>query len=121
MESAYRVLVIDDDAAIRMLCRINLELDGHAVVEAGSAAEARAALAAGAPDAVLLDLHIGATSGRDLLAEIRAAAPAAGIAFLTGSADGASLRDAGADAVIGKPFTIDELRETVQRLVSAHR
>ena len=116
MKRAVRVLVVDDDAAIRMLCRVNLELDGYAVVEAASADEARAALSAGPPDAVLLDVHIGGVSGLELIEAIRAAAPDAGIALLTGSAEHEALAGAGADAIIAKPFTIEELRETVERL-----
>ena len=36
----YTILVVDDDPALRMLCRVNLELDGYAVLEAGSVDEA---------------------------------------------------------------------------------
>ena len=52
------VLVVDDDASLRLLCRVNLELDGFRVLEAGSLAEGTAMLAAGEFDAVLLDLHL---------------------------------------------------------------
>src|SRR5258708_33623108 len=68
-----RALVVDDDAALRMLCRVNLELEGFAVREAATVAEAAAALAAERPDVALLDVHLGGEQPHDLLAQIRAA------------------------------------------------
>jgi len=121
VETAFRVLVVDDEPAIRLLCRINLELDGHRVSEAATLAEAEAALHGAQFDVVLVDVHLGGADGRDLVAHVRAVAPGTAIAFLTGSADRTSMENAGADAVIGKPFTIEELRETVERLGFARR
>jgi DNA-binding response OmpR family regulator len=112
------VLVVDDDPSIRLLCRVNLQLDGHEVHEAGTLAEARAAIAAHRPDVVILDVHIAGGDGRDLLSELRASRPELPIALLTGTADRDELLRAGADALIPKPFTIDELRQTVDRLAA---
>ena len=112
------VLVVDDDRSIRFLCRVNLELDGWQVLEAATLAEARNQIAEGDVDLVLvlLDLHVGAGRGLDLLAELRAVRPDVPVALLTGSAEAPA--EAGADAVISKPFTLDELRETVHSLVA---
>lgn len=111
------VLVVDDDAAIRLLCRVNLELDGHRVAEAGTLDEARAALAAEPVKVVLLDLHIGNERGVDLLRELRQERPEVAVALLTGSPQERSPdEEAAADAVISKPFAIEELDETVRRL-----
>ena len=110
------VLVVDDDESLRMLCRINLELDGYRVIEAGSLAEARDALAAGGIDAMLLDLHLGDGDGRDLLASLGSERPP--VALFTGSeAIGPELRSA-ADAVLAKPFGIERLAETVRGLIA---
>jgi DNA-binding response OmpR family regulator len=110
------VLVVDDDRSLRMLCRVNLELDGHRVLEAGSHAEGAEALAAGGIDAVLLDLHLGDGDGRDLLASLGAGRPP--VALFTGSeAVGPELR-ASAEEVLPKPFTLNELRATVARLLA---
>ncbi len=108
------VLVVDDDASIRLLCRVNLELDGYRVLEAGTLDQARRALAEA--DVVLLDVHVGTGDGIAFVKEVHAARPAAGVALLTGTADLDTEHDA--DALIGKPFTLDELRETVERLGS---
>jgi DNA-binding response OmpR family regulator len=109
-------LVVDDDESLRMLCRINLELDGYRVIEAGSLAEARDALAAGGIDAMLLDLHLGDGDGRDLLASLGSERPP--VALFTGSeAIGPELQSA-ADAVLAKPFGIERLAETVRGLIA---
>ena len=62
------VLVVDDDDSLRMLCRINLELEGYSVIEASSIEGAQEVLAAGSVDAILLDLHVGQGDGRQLIA-----------------------------------------------------
>jgi two-component system, OmpR family, KDP operon response regulator KdpE len=112
------VLVVDDEPAIRLLCRINLELEGYEVVEAGTLAEARAAVEAGNLSAVLLDLRIGRESGRTLLAEIRNRVPPLPVALVTGSAELHPAGDGTADATLVKPFTIAQLIRTVHTLTS---
>ena len=44
------VLIVDDDQSLRLLCRVNLELEGYGVIEARDAAEAEEALAGGDVD-----------------------------------------------------------------------
>lgn len=106
------VLVVDDDPSLRLLCRVNLELEGYRVVEAESVAGARAALADEAVDAILLDVHLGNEDGLTLLPAIEEDGKA--VALLTGS-PGVHLPDGA--VVIGKPFSIEELCDTVGRLV----
>ncbi len=110
------MLVVDDDASIRLLCRVNLELDGFRVLEANCVDEARSVLADGSVDAVLLDVHVGNDDGVAFLAELKRAQPALGVAMLTGTVDADRILGEGADAIIRKPFTLDELKETVERL-----
>jgi DNA-binding response OmpR family regulator len=118
---AKTVLVVDDDESMRMLCRVNLELEGYRVLEAGSLAEARRHLRDEAVDAVLLDVHVGREDGRELLREIRSGRPACGIALFSGSSEAEVVTGAGADAVIPKPFVPDYLVRVVGRLVLGAR
>ena len=67
------VLVVDDEPSIRLLCRINLELEGYHVVEAGTLGEARDAVESHDVSVVLLDLHLRHESGRALLEDLGAA------------------------------------------------
>ena len=115
------MLVVDDESSIRMLCRINLELDGYRVVEAASLDEARAALAAQPLSAVLLDVHLGAHTSYDFVAECAAHVPRIPVALLTGSADGHTTQIDGVDAVLPKPFDVDRLAETMRRLAPLER
>jgi DNA-binding response OmpR family regulator len=114
----YTVLVVDDDASIRFLCRVNLELEGWTVREAASIAAARAELADDTIDVVLLDVHVGRESGVELLEEIRTRLPALPVVLLTGSFGTRSVEGVAADAVIAKPFTLGELTETVRSVAS---
>jgi DNA-binding response OmpR family regulator len=109
----HTVLVVDDDASIRMLCRLNLELDGWSVREAATLAQAREQLVPEGVDVVLLDMHVGSENGVEFLRELRRERPGLKVAMLTGSDD---LQDIDADAVISKPFKIDELRTTAAGL-----
>jgi two-component system, OmpR family, KDP operon response regulator KdpE len=109
------VLVVDDDDSLRLLCRVNLELDGYRVLEAASAVTARVLLASEQVDALLLDVHLADGDGRDLLRELRAGLPP--VALITGTTEADALEGL-ADEVIPKPFEIDDLRATVGRLVS---
>jgi DNA-binding NtrC family response regulator len=110
------VLVVDDDPSLRLLCRVNLELEGYAVVEAGSIHEAQEALGNGLVDVVLLDVHLGNEHGMALFPTIEERGLAAATALLTGSPGNALPDDA---VVIPKPFAIDDLTGTVARLAAS--
>ena len=107
---------MDDEPAIRLLCKVNLELGGYEVREAGSLAQARELLAGVA--VVLLDMHVGNERGDALLVELNEANIP--VVVVTGSVD-LTLAAEKADAVLGKPFTIDELEATVARLAGHAR
>jgi DNA-binding response OmpR family regulator len=110
------VLVVDDDAAIRFLCRVNLELDGWTVREAATVSEARAVVADAQIAVVLLDVHVGRESSLDFLAELRVDHPGLPVAMLTGSVGTPTLDGVSVDAVIPKPFRPLELTATIRSL-----
>ena len=103
---------MDDDASLRLLCRVNLELAGFVVDEAGTVAEAEAALD-DPPDVVLLDMHLGGDESTGLLSRIHDAHIP--VAVVTGSVDVAEYRGV-ADAVLTKPFLPSKLVEIARRL-----
>jgi len=115
VEGKRVVLVVDDEPAIRLLCRVNLELAGYEVLEAATLDQARARLDDRSVDVVLLDMHVGRERGDTLLRELKEVGTP--VAAVTGSTDIASLRGV-ADAVLPKPFTIDDLEATVARLAA---
>jgi two-component system KDP operon response regulator KdpE len=117
-----RILVVEDDAINRALVRAVLtsatdpEVSGSTLVEVSTVAEARAAFAAARPDVVLLDVQLPDGNGLGLVGEIaRAEAPCAVVALSAGvlSEQRAAALAAGCDAFVSKPYTADELLDTL--------
>ena len=111
-----RVLVVDDEPSIRLLCRVNLELDGHEVLEAETLEFARQALAQGDIDVVILDVHLHGERSDDLIPECHARRPPVPVVLVTGSADISLGGLSEADAILPKPFELDALLSTVRTL-----
>src|SRR5262245_58022743 len=85
--SATRVLVVDDEPSIRLLCRVSLERDGHVVVEADSLAGAKATLAAEDVHVLVLDVHLHGELGEALASECHARRPPIAVVDLREIAD----------------------------------
>jgi DNA-binding NtrC family response regulator len=118
-----RILVVDDDSSIRLLCRINLEFEGYEVLEADSLATAQAALSEDEFDVVVLDVHLHRERSDALVVECHERRPPIPVVLVTGSVE---ITDPGlskADAILPKPFELDQLLSTVRSLaqVRAHR
>ena len=114
------ILIVDDDASLRLLCRINLELEGYNVLEAPSIAAAEDVLAADPVDLFLLDVHIGADDGLALMRSLRAREHDAPVVLFTGSTRLDSVTVAEADGVVPKPFRLEQLIGVVREL-APHR
>ena len=115
-----RILLVDDDPALRTLLRTTFEVADVDVVEAESAQEARKRIRAARPDVIVLDVNMPGTSGLELCAELKAASDTKDIPIilLTGSTGGtgAAAKRAGADAFVRKPFSPLELLAVAERL-----
>jgi DNA-binding response OmpR family regulator len=72
MADQRRVLVVDDEPDVLLLCRVNLEFEGYDVVEAHDGIEALEQVRATNPDIVLLDVMMPRKDGWQVLAEIKA-------------------------------------------------
>jgi DNA-binding response OmpR family regulator len=110
------VLVVEDNAAMRLMCRVNLELEGYRVLEADRLDRARELMVAEDVDVMLLDVHVQSGNGYELLGLARE--QSIPVALMTGSARIGELERSLVDAVLTKPFEIDELHSTVDRLTS---
>ncbi len=114
MEAQQRtVLVVDDEPSLRLLCRVNLELEGYRVLEAGTVDVGRELLAADSVDVVLLDVHVGTGSGLDLLDEIEGLELPVRVVLLSGTSEISAALQARVDGVLGKPFSLPELSAAV--------
>jgi excisionase family DNA binding protein len=108
------VLIVDDDPRIREFVRVNLEMDGFAVREAGSAEEGLEALEAEPPDLILLDVMMPQVDGWEMLQRVRErhGVDSIQVIMFSGQVDEAAseLAEAGgAQAFVGKPFNPQEL------------
>ncbi|MBW6528813.1 response regulator transcription factor [Sphingomonas sp. RHCKR7] len=117
-----RVLVIDDEPAIRRLLRNTLARAGYDVVEAGSAREALQQRAATHPDAVLLDLGLPDRDGLSLIPLLRDGSDAVVLVVSARDAveEKVSALDLGADDYVTKPFDSEELLARL-RVALRHR
>jgi CheY-like chemotaxis protein len=66
-----RVLVVDDDAATRMICAVNLEADGFSVIEASDGREALELARSECPDIIVTDVDIRRSDGFELVEALR--------------------------------------------------
>jgi len=110
------VVVADDDDAIRLLCRVNLELEGYRVAEASNSRELARVADEEDVALVLLDIHLGSEDGIEVARGLRERHPDIAIAFLSGSVDFGERSASVSDAAIRKPFTLEEFTATVHRL-----
>lgn len=124
MSGKTNVLVIDDEAPIRLLCRVNLEAEGMDVHEAKDGRIGLELAQSVQPDAILLDVMMPGLTGWEVAEELLRdeRTRAIPIVFLTARAD---LRDRARGMDIGgidyitKPFNPLELATLVRRVVSA--
>jgi CheY-like chemotaxis protein len=112
------VLVVDDEAAIRMIARFILDAAGYAVVEAGTAAEAllRIFTTDRAFAVVLLDFTLPDRNGTDLLPELRSATPRSQVVLTSGRAE-EDVPGHGADGYLPKPFSREQLLTAIRRVL----
>jgi len=111
VKNARRVLVIDDEAAIRRLLKAGLEAAGYSVVEAVDAQSGLRQAATQAPELVILDLGLPDRPGGWVLERLRqwSAVPVLILTVQDAEQDKVSLLDAGADDYLTKPFSVPEL------------
>ncbi|NLO91844.1 MAG: response regulator [Elusimicrobia bacterium] len=110
-KTGAKILVIDDEKAIRRFMDASLSAKGYAVLLAKTGREGVKAAAEQHPDAVLLDLNLPDMDGAAVLAEIRAfsGVPVIILTVKNSDADKERLLDSGADDYLVKPFSLAEL------------
>jgi two-component system, OmpR family, response regulator MprA len=115
-----RVLVVDDDPAVRTSLRRSLEFNGYAVALAGDGAEALASIGQSLPDALVIDVMMPRLDGLETTRALRAAGNDLPILVLTARdsvGDRVEGLDAGADDYLTKPFALEELLARLRALL----
>ncbi len=118
-----RILIVDDEPAIRKTTRIAVELAGHTAAEAPNALRAHKSMEEESFDAVFLDLKLGADDGLALLPKLlEKSQPPPAIVMFTAYANIATAVEAmrrGAFDFIPKPFTPDQIRGVLAKIEKA--
>jgi CheY-like chemotaxis protein len=106
-----RVLIVDDEPAVRQVARLMLELDGYAVTESATAEDAleRVREAERRFVVILLDVTLPDRSGTDLIPDLWAATPRSNIVLTSGKPVDDGATEFGADGYLPKPFTRAQL------------
>ena len=113
-----RLLIVDDEPAVRDILSRSLQAGGYECVPAGEVAAALAELETGNIDLVLSDIMMPGRSGIDLLGEVTSRWPDVGVIMLTAVADTSTAIHAmrlGAFDYIIKPFNLEEVQLSVER------
>lgn len=119
-----RVVVIDDDYAMRLSCRQILAKSGYAVEVFEDGAKGLEAVLSQRPDLVVVDLKMPGISGMDVIGRVQAIDPDMLVVVITGYPTIGSAVEAikaGAFDFLPKPFTPDELRLVVKRALGRRR
>ena len=120
VDGMRRVLVVEDEAAIREVIALNLRMAGYDVTEAGSAEAGLAAIGGSAPfDVAVLDIMLPGMNGFSLCENIRRDSDSIGIIMLSAkSQEDDKIRglSIGADDYMTKPFSVSELLARVDAL-----
>jgi len=118
-----RVLVVDDEPAIRRFLRTSLSAQGHQVEEAEDGAPALDAVQRNATDMLILDLGLPQLDGFEVIRRLRGAGSSLPIIVLSSRTDErgkVEALDLGADDYLTKPFGVDELHARI-RTALRHR
>ena len=121
-----RVLVVDDDAVIRALITVNLELEGFSVTTAVDGEDCLTQARTHLPDVITLDVMMPRMDGWEAARRLRADPATAGIKVVLLSALGQEVDRQrgdriGVDAYLVKPFDPDDLITVVHRLAGLPR
>lgn len=120
MSTGYRLLVSDDDPAVRQALERALRFEGYRVDLAADGTDTLAQVAKFKPDLVLLDVMMPGLSGLDACRSLRAAGDHTPVLMLTARdalSDRVAGLDAGADDYLIKPFALQELLARVRALL----
>ncbi|HSP73724.1 MAG TPA: response regulator [Gaiellaceae bacterium] len=118
-EAGPVVLIVDDDDRLREFVRVNLEMEGYAVIEAANAEEGLGAVEEQAPDLILLDVMMPGVDGWEMLRRVqeRHGVGSIPVIMFSGKVDEPDVAARGAQGFIGKPFDPQQLIESTKQLL----
>ncbi len=121
MASKNRILVVDDEEALRIVLSAELEGEGYQVTNAGDGQEAINILATNEFDLILLDIKMPNVDGFEVLKYVKERSPKTKVVMLTGFADlknAIESKKLGAEDFVSKPYDLVDLLTTVERVLT---
>jgi two-component system cell cycle sensor histidine kinase/response regulator CckA len=112
-----RILLADDQPGVREAVHMLLSLDGHTVVEAANGKEALEFFQTDRFDLIITDHAMPQMHGNELAVRIKQAAPAQPIIMITAYPERLGSSENPVDAILNKPFQLDDLRRAIARLL----
>jgi CheY-like chemotaxis protein len=113
-----RILLVDDQRAVRDAISLLLSLDHHTVVPAGNGVEALELFAEQPFDLVITDFEMPLMRGDELASRIKQTARSQPVLMITAYTERLDESDNPVDAVLTKPFQLEELRQAIASLLS---
>ena len=113
-----RILMVDDQPSVREAIALLLSLDEHTIVEAADGAEALALFKPGQFDLVITDFEMPQMKGDELATRIKQARPAQPVLMITAYAEQLRRSDSPVDALLEKPFHLEDLRRVIAELLA---
>jgi DNA-binding response OmpR family regulator len=124
VKQSMTILVIDDDDRVRTLLRDILLFERHQVIEASDGESGMRYLEKGGlVDMVLTDLGMPLKNGWEVAKWIKRELPQIPVVLITGwgtNLDEEKVKESGIDMIIGKPFQVNEILETVHLFMKIH-
>jgi DNA-binding response OmpR family regulator len=117
-----RVLVVDDEPIVLKSCRLVLEAEGWEMIPASSVTEALSILESITPELLLVDVKMPVHDGMYLMRKVREKRPGIPIIVMSGYATSETIKEAeglGAAIFLPKPFTPDELADTLRAVAKS--
>jgi len=114
-----RILVVDDDKAVRLLLRAVLERRGHSVVEAENGDEGLRYYRAAPADLVIADIQMPVMDGLQMIKELRGDFPTAKIIAISGEKSRLTAAQTFSQGTFQKPLSMEEFLDAVQKFASA--
>ena len=114
-----RILVVDDDKAVRQLLRTVLERRGHSVVEAENGAEGLQYYRAAPADLVITDIQMPVMDGLQMIKELRGAFPTVKIIAISGEKRELTAAETLSQCTFEKPLYMADFLDAVQKFASA--
>ncbi len=121
MPTKNRILVVDDEEALRIVLSAELEGEGYQVANAGDGQEAINILATNEFDLILLDIKMPNVDGFEVLKYVKEHSPKTKVVMLTGFADlknAIESKKLGAEDFVSKPYDLVDLLTTVERVLT---